>query len=67
MLLLWNYMRKMHIKQVNKHIMYYHIDLISFDKIKQGKKRSMRHYGETREDPLCRTDREELPKKLTFE
>lgn len=39
MLLLWNYMRKMHIKQVNKHIMYYHIDLISFDKIKQGKKK----------------------------
>ena len=25
-------------KRVNKHIMYYHIEIIAFDKIKQGKK-----------------------------
>jgi len=36
-LLLWNYMRKTDTKQVNKHIMYYHIEIITLDKT--GKKR----------------------------
>lgn len=50
---------------LNKYI-YYHIEIIAFDKIKQ-EKMEYGSNGEARGHTLVRIGREELPEKLAFQ